>query len=459
MLDNEKAPHFRPKRTHYFVGSLLGGIALLALALWSVQGLSTASVYAQDQKQGDVVVQLDDHALNVRSIAFTGSISGIKALALTGLDVITSDTKFGAQVCSIAGVGCPATDCFCNPQKFWAYSYWDGNAWQEYGVGASGSVISRTGAIEGWRWGEFGSPKIPATQATAALSALNWLQARQVITNGSYNSNAGASVETALSIGANGTNAASWRRQPTSATLADFLAVSGPNYANKAVAAAGKLAVATSATNSCWPLGALTPAAFYSPTLGAFSKESGPNAWAILGSLALSQSVPSQAVQTLKSAALPVGGWEWSPGWGADTNATALAMQALIATGESISSAKIISGLNFLKTAQNNDGGFTYDPQAKSRASDTNSTSYVVQALIAANQDLTSNRWTISNTNPITYLQQMQLADGSLIWQSGTATNQLSTQQAIPALLGRAYPLVRAQAVQCPGVFLPLVAR
>ena len=146
MLDNDKALHFMPKRTHYFIGSLLGGLALLALALWGVQSLSSASVYAQEQKQGDVVVQLDDHALHVRSITFTGSISGLKALALTGLDVITSDTKFGAQVCSIAGVGCPATDCFCNPQKFWAYSYWDGSAWQEYQVGASGSVISRTGS-------------------------------------------------------------------------------------------------------------------------------------------------------------------------------------------------------------------------------------------------------------------------------------------------------------------------
>ena len=448
-----------PRRSRYFIGSLLGGIALLAITLVGMRVGSSNSAYAQAQKQGDVVVQLDDHALQVRKIDFTGSISGVKALQLTGLNVVISDTSFGAAVCSIAGVGCPATNCFCNQQKFWAYSYWDGSTWQDYPVGASGSVISRTGAIEGWRWGEFGSPKIPATQATAVLSALNWLQARQTITNGSYSSNAGASIETALAIGANGTNAHNWHRQTNSATLADFLTVSGAGYANKAVAASGKLAVATSATNSCWPLGALTPASFYSPTLGAFSKESGPNAWAILGTLALSQSVPSQAVQTLKSAAQPIGGWEWSPGWGADTNATALAIQALIATGESISSSKIISGLNFLKTAQNSDGGFAYDPQAKTRASDTNSTSYVVQALIAAGQDLTSSRWTISHTNPINYLQKMQLADGSLEWQTGTGSNQLATQQALPALLGRAYPLVRAQVAQCPGVFLPLVAR
>ncbi len=448
-----------PKRTRYLMGSVLGGVTLLAIALCGMWATASQSVYAQEQKQGGVVVQLDDHALRVRAITFTNSISGITALQSTGLNVVISDTSFGAAICSIEGIGCPATNCFCNPQKFWAYSYWDGSTWQDYAVGASSSVISRTGAIEGWRWGEFGSPKIPAIQATAALSALNWLQARQVITNGSYSSNVGATIETALAIGANGTDGHSWRRQTNGASLTGFLAATGASYANKAVAASGKLAVATSATNGCWPVGALMPSAFYSPTLGAFSQESGPNAWAILGSLALSQSVPSPAVQTLKSAARPAGGWEWSPGWGADTNATALALQALIATGESISSSTIISGLDFLKSAQNSDGGFAYDPASTARASDANSTSYVVQALIAAGQDPTGSRWTISTTNPIRYLLKSQLPDGSLVWQTGQGTNQLATQQALPALLGRAFPLERRAVVQCPSIFLPLVRR
>lgn len=44
--------------------------------------------------------------------------------------------------------------------------------------------------------------------------------------------------------------------------------------------------------------------------------------------------MPADAVSYLKSLAQPSGGWEWGPGWGADTNATALALQALLATGE-----------------------------------------------------------------------------------------------------------------------------
>ncbi len=91
---------------------------------------------AQEDKQGDVIVQFDDHAQVVRSFTFTGEISGLDALTLSGLDVVTTSTSFGPAVCSIAGVGCPAADCFCSTTKYWAYNYWDGAAWQGYPVGA-----------------------------------------------------------------------------------------------------------------------------------------------------------------------------------------------------------------------------------------------------------------------------------------------------------------------------------
>ena len=49
---------------------------------------------------------------------------------MTGLDEVTASFSWGSAVCSIEGVGCPATDCFCDPNKFWSYNYWDGSAWQ-----------------------------------------------------------------------------------------------------------------------------------------------------------------------------------------------------------------------------------------------------------------------------------------------------------------------------------------
>jgi hypothetical protein len=135
-----------------------------------------------------------------------------------------------------------------------------------------------------------------------------------------------------------------------------------------------------------------------------------------------------------------------------------LALQALIAAGEPISSATVISALAFLDTAQNDDGGFPYDltPDAPS---DANSTGYVVQALIAAGEDPLGARWTVSATTPISYLLTLQLPDGSFEWQSGLGANQLATQQVIPALLGRARPALSAPLQACPAVYLPQVVK
>lgn len=415
------------------------------------------AVHAQAHNQADVIVQFDAHAHVVRTITFTQPISGLAALQWSGLQVVTTTTSFGPAVCSIAGIGCPAENCFCDPNRFWAYSYWDGRAWQSYAVGANSSVISQTGAVEGWRWGEFGAPQVAATQTLAAAEALTWLQARQSITNGGYSST-GAAVETMLAIGANGLTATAWRRTTASPTLADFVAVQGAAYTRGSAAGAGKLALAVAAADACLPAGALTPRSYYSPTLGAYSKQSGPHSLAILGAVAISESVPVAAPASLKAAQQADGGWEWAPGWGPDTNATGLAVQALLATGEPISSSTIISAVAFLQAAQRPDGGFAYD-LAPNAPSDANSTAYVVQALLAAGEDPTAARWTVSATNPISYLLALQLADGSIQWQPATGSNQLATQQAIPALLGRAHPVARQPVTSCPATYLPLVAK
>jgi hypothetical protein len=153
---------------------------------------------------------------------------------------------------------------------------------------------------------------------------------------------------------------------------------------------------------------------------------------------------------------LAEGGWEWAAGWGADTNSTALAIQALVAASEPVSATSVVCGLAYLAGAQNGDGGFPYAPGG---ASATNSTAYVVQAIIAAGQDPSGPVWTISNTTPISYLLTMQLADGSFAWQPGTGSNQLATTQAIPALLGQAHPAQQREIAACPAVHLPTLSK
>ncbi|MFK8910853.1 prenyltransferase/squalene oxidase repeat-containing protein [Streptomyces sp. YS-3] len=64
-----------------------------------------------------------------------------------------------------------------------------------------------------------------------------------------------------------------------------------------------------------------------------------------------------------------------------DTNATAAAVQALVALGDHTDAVK--KGVSWLKTVQNEDGGWSYNPGGKS---DANSTAVVIGALAAAGE-------------------------------------------------------------------------
>lgn len=406
-----------------------------------------------------VVVVFPGEQGTVRPISFTAPISRVGALRLTGWDVIAS----GDSVCSINGIGCPAHDCFCADNWWSSASWvtatmsWDTASWPPP------DVLDHD--IIGFRWSntDWGPPKLPGPAYAAGSSALDWLRPRQVITDGGYGS-MGSTVETLLAIGANNLRAADWKRQPDSPSLLSYAMSHGAAYARAGGDASAKLAVGLSAADGCWPLNAPRPMDFYSPTIGAFIGAngigSGPQAWGILGTRALSQTVPMTAVQYLRDAQQPNGGWEWQSGFGSDTNSTALAIQALVSSGEPITSSVIISALNYLKSAQNADGGFTYDPNSTwGTASDTNSTAYVVQALLAAGQDPITGTWAVTSSNPISYLLSMQLSDGSLAWQQGGTSDQLATQQAIPALLGRPFPLKVADLPPCRGIFLPIILK
>jgi hypothetical protein len=450
------------------LAALLGGGSGLLLLLLALLPNPAA---AQEVKQGTVIVQFDAAAQSVRPFTFTGEIAGLDALMLSGLDVVTTTTSFGPAVCSIEGVGCPAEDCFCDAAKYWAYSGWDGTAWQSYAVGAGSSVISTTGAVEGWYWSAFGDVQTPAPVALAAGTALEWLAGQQAA-DGGYGG-AGGTVETLLAAAGNGAGAnqvGAWRAGPAGLSLADAALRDLAAYTRSGAAAAGKGTAALAAAGLCLPPTAARPHAFYDEAPGTFSPQSGPNAWGMLGVLGAGEALPAGAAAGLMVQALPSGGWEWAPGWGADTNATALAVQALLAAGEPVTATAVQRGLAYMKSAQNSDGGFAYALTAGTPGpSDTNSTAYVVQALIAAGEEVDGAVWSVGGRSPIDYLLSMRNADGSFAWQAGGGANLLATQQAIPALLGRPLPYrnqVGRSAGQapgalaaCPAVFLAGIER
>ena len=388
-----------------------------------------------------IVVQLGGAGSLVRPLTFTAPISGIQALLSTGLSVTVADTSFGPAVCAIEGTGCPADNCFCDPSRFWSYSSWDGTQWQSYQVGASQSVISTTGAVEGWRWGEGDNPVLAAPQAVAAANALAWLHREQDATTGGYGDGLGGAVEVMLALGANDEKIGDWHPVTGTRTLADFVRLRATKYSRQGVAEAGKLAVAAVASGGCRTVRSLQPSAYFSPTFDAYAPDSGFNAWGILGTLALSQTVSPGAVETLAAQQQPNGGWEWQPGFGTDTNTTAVAVQTLVAAGYPVTATEVVSGLAFLKSGQVAGGGFLYDPAAPPNGADANSTAYALMALSAAGEDAAGEEWSVEGKMAADFLRSLQLPDGSLEWQAGTGPNLLATAQAATALLGKSYPL------------------
>jgi hypothetical protein len=443
------------------LSSALAAAAIVAFGMLAVtpshaapQPAAAASIVAHGAHTGTVataavVVQLDGGRSVVRLIDFTEPISGVEALVRSGLDATVAESGFGPAVCAIEGTGCPAEDCFCNPDLFWNYSYWDGTAWQGYPVGASASVISTTGAVEGWRWGAFEGSQAPATGAIAAAGALEWLHSQQDAATGGYGESTAAAVEVALALGANRLSMANWMPAEGERSFADFMRQRATRFSRAGAAEAGKLAVAQAAAGGCRTVRSLQPGAYFSDTLGAYAADSGFNAWGILGTLALSQPVPASAVDALAGQQQADGGWEWQPGFGTDTNTTSLAIQTLIAAGQPVTSSAVISGLAFLKTGQIAGGGFVYDPANPQYGADANSTAYAIQAMVAAGQDPLAEAWHVDGETAVDYLLSLQLPDGSFEWQAGTGTNLLATTQAVAALLGQPYPFASRALESC----------
>lgn len=79
------------------------------------------------------------------------------AEALRRVDAQAVFANFGTRgqaVCSLCGTGCPSSNCFCDPNRFWAY-HRAGPGGAPYAfsrTGASGATV-RNGDVEGWKWG------------------------------------------------------------------------------------------------------------------------------------------------------------------------------------------------------------------------------------------------------------------------------------------------------------------
>jgi squalene cyclase len=150
-------------------------------------------------------------------------------------------------------------------------------------------------------------------------------------------------------------------------------------------------------------------------------------------------------VEYVRAAQQENGGWAWdgSTTTAADTNSTAFAVQALIATGEPADGDAVTLALAYYKGIQNEDGGWPYqNPSDFGTTTDANSTAVTVQAIIATGQDPAGANWTTAEGNtPVAALAALQNESGAFAWQAAIPDdNLLATVQALPAVAGKALP-------------------
>lgn len=165
---------------------------------------------------------------------------------------------------------------------------------------------------------------------------------------------------------------------------------------------------------------------------------------AVLALCSVQRPIPTASTDLITKAQQENGGWAWdgTAATASDTNTTAFAVQALIAagapTGDTVGKA-----LAYYKGIQNDDGGWPYqNPSDFGTTTDANSTAVTIQALLAAGQDPAGADWIKAGKTPLSALEALQNASGAFAWKSDTpADNLLATVQALPALAGKAFPL------------------
>jgi hypothetical protein len=273
---------------------------------------------------------------------------------------------------------------------------------------------------------------------TAAASALRWVEAQQQPDGSFPGFGAGSTVDAVLALIAMGADPAAYSKDGN--TPVTFL----ENKASELAATpggAGKLLIAVAAmgTQDTTSFGGVdlvsTLNSAFDPQTGHYGKDAIGHAFAMLGLHAANRPIPAEAVARLKAFQTPDGGWAFSgetaPG-SADTNTTAVAVQALVGSGVGPGDPALVKASAYLKAQQNADGGFPYQKGGEFGSdSDVNSTAYVSQAFT----ELGEGHLEIASSAK-SYLRSMQKPNGAFQWKADEPDdNPGATYQAIPALI------------------------
>ncbi|MDI3339919.1 MAG: terpene cyclase/mutase family protein [Sphaerobacter sp.] len=286
-----------------------------------------------------------------------------------------------------------------------------------------------------------GAPTAPAA------SAVDWLRTQQQADGGfagfSGASDPGVTVDAALAFAAAGID-------PDLVAVAgqsiiDFLRARADQYSTTTAGAAKLILAAVASGLNPRDFGGIDLVArleaHLDPATGLFDPQIFVHAYGMLALAAAGVPVPPAAIDAVTAAQAADGGWAFTgdpaPG-AADSNTTAIVIQALAAAGERTSPA-IDRGLGYLRAAQTDDGSFVYQVGAETPAvGDANSTALAIQALLAAGE----RRDSPTVQSALAALTRFQSESGALRYRDDVpGDNLLATVQAVPALALQPLPI------------------
>ena len=137
----------------------LGRTSVLLLVLASAWLAPGVMAQEPPPRVGLVIVGAGDDPITACVSLEEGALTGLELLRAAGM---ARELNTEGAVCSLAAVGCPANDCFCEcrgtPCRYWSYYHLDvDGTWAYSGVGA-GAWSLRPGDVDGWVWGDGSQP-------------------------------------------------------------------------------------------------------------------------------------------------------------------------------------------------------------------------------------------------------------------------------------------------------------
>lgn len=282
-------------------------------------------------------------------------------------------------------------------------------------------------------------PVAAQEQAAAVGKAVDWLSTQQQPDGGfagfSGESDPGATVDAVLALVA----AAHVGIETDTTKAIEYLRSKALVYTQQTPGSAAKLALALAATgNDPHDFDNINPMAIVENSAEKGLIGIGPyeHAFGMMALVATGALVPEAAIEAARTTQIEDGSWAFDgtmdPGAG-DTNTTAMMAQALIAAGSNDD--VVERAIDYLLAAQNEDGGFPYQPGAES---DANSTALGVQALIALGDAAPADALAAAEAA----LMGMQNESGAFFYMASMPDdNAFATVQAIPALSGVALPV------------------